>query len=257
MRLKGIFSIFAVKINEFMQVKTRGIVIGSVKYSDSSVIVTVYTQEFGRISYMVYGVAKKKSAFRSSFLQPLTLIDLDVWHVPGKEIQRIKDVRVTVPLTGIPFHPVKNSLALFVAELLQKVLQLSEPDEFLYGFLENAVQILDCAERGLANFHLVFMIRFARYLGFEPDTKIMSGKYFDMLNGVFCDMRPAHVHFMVEAEADAFSRLARCNFDNMHEVILNRELRFRLIADLEQYYRLHIPDFRGLNSLSVFHELFD
>ena len=78
-----------------------------------------------------------------------------------------------------------------------------------------------------------------------------------MLNGVFCDMRPAHVHFMAEAEADAFSRLARCNFDNMHEVILNRELRFRLIADLEQYYRLHIPDFRGLNSLSVFHELFD
>lgn len=254
--LNSIFSTFAHKTFGLMQVKTRGIVIGSLKYSDSSVIVTVYTQQFGRISYMIYGATKKKSAFRSSFLQPLTLVDIDAWHLPGKEIQRIKDVRVTIPLIGIPFHPVKNAIALFISELLQKALHLSEPDDTLYSFLENAIQILDYSEYGLANFHLIFMIKLARYLGFEPTINVQSTKYFDLLNGVFCEFRPAHIHYMSETEANAFYQLAQCNFDDMGNVMLSRDVRFKLIEDLEQYYRLHISDFRGLNSLPILHELF-
>ncbi|MBN2766792.1 MAG: DNA repair protein RecO [Paludibacteraceae bacterium] len=240
-----------------MQEKTRGIVMGSLKYSDSSVIVTVYTQKFGRISYMIYGVAKKKSAFRSAFLQPLTLVELDVLHTPGKEIQKIKDVRTTIPLTGISFHPVRNSIALFVAELMLKSLRISEPDNMMYDFLENAIQILDCNEQGLSNFHLIFMIRLARYLGFEPDTLTGTGEYFDMLNATFCVSQPPHIHFMNTESTKAFTELAKCNFDNMHRVSIGRELRYQLINNLEHFYRLHLPDFKGINSLGVLHELFD
>jgi len=101
-----------------MQVKTTGIVIHSIKYSDSSTIVTVYTRQFGRVSYMVHGVNKKRSVFRAAFLQPLSILELDVIHSPGKEIQRIKDIQLEHPFIDIPYNPVKNALALFLSEML-------------------------------------------------------------------------------------------------------------------------------------------
>ena len=162
-----------------MQIKTEGIVLHSLKYSDSATIVTVYTVQFGRVSYMVHGVNKKKSKFRAAFLQPLTLVEMDVFHVPGKEIQTIKDIRIAFPFTGIPFHPVKNALALFISEVLFRSLKRAEEDDNLFQFLSNSIRMLDYCEEGLANFHLVFLVKLSRYLGFEPNTDHGQTRYFD------------------------------------------------------------------------------
>jgi len=240
-----------------MLTKTDGIVLHSLKHTDSSAIVTIYTRQFGRASYMVYGANKKKSKFRSAFLQPLSLVSLDVQHVPGKEIQSIKDIRIHYPFTGIPFDPVKNSLAIFIAEVLYRTLKRSEADENLYQFIEKSVEALDCCQVGLANFHLVFLLKLTRYLGFSPNNDGSDSDYFDLINGDFGRTRPAHAHFLLPQMTRVFSQALQVDYVSMEQLKLNRDVRYKLLEAVVEYYRLHVPDFYGLNSLVVLHALFD
>jgi DNA repair protein RecO (recombination protein O) len=240
-----------------MQIKTTGIVLHSIKHTDSSTIITVYTRQFGRVSYMVYGVNKKKSVCRAAFLQPLSIVEMDVFHIPGKDIQRIKDMKMEYQFTGIPFNPIKNSVALFLSEILFRTLRQTEPDENLFLFLENSIQQLDCCEEGIANFHLVFLIKLSRYLGFEPNLEDNNGKYFDLMNGVFLKDKPLHAHFLLPETATDFVSLLQTDYSDMHKLILTRGKRTNLLKSLVEYYRLHIPEFHGLHSLAVLQSLFD
>ncbi|MDD5184920.1 MAG: DNA repair protein RecO [Paludibacter sp.] len=240
-----------------MQVKTTGIVLHSIKYSDSANIVTVYTRHFGRVSYMVHGVNKKKSICRPAYLQALSILDLDVYHVPGKSIQRIKDIRTMYQFTGIPVDPVKNAVALFIAEILFRTLWQTEPDENVFLFLENSVQQLDCCETGISNFHLVFLLKLTRYLGFEPNHDEESFMYFDLMNGVFLKEKPLHSHFLMPEDAIDFEASLHSDYSNMSQLNLSRVKRQKLLESMVEYYRLHIPDFHGLNSLAVLQSLFD
>ena len=242
--------------SEFMQAKTTGIIIHKIKYSDSATIITVYTREFGRVSYLVYGANKKKSANRTALLQPLSILDLEVSHSPGKDIQRIKEMRLEYQFTGIPFNPVKNALALFISEILFKSLRQTEPDEPLFLFLENSIQQLDCSHTGVQNFHLVFLQKLTRYLGFEPYVE-EGGKFFDLMNGVFLPERPLHIHFLTPEVTLQFTELMETDYTNMEKLILTRDNRSVLLKNMVEYYRLHIPEFQSLHSLSVLQSLFD
>lgn len=240
-----------------MQVKTTGIVLHSIKYSDSANIVTVYTRHFGRVSYMVHGINKKKSIIRPAYLQALSILDMDVYHVPGKSIQRIKDIRTMYQFTGIPVDQVKNALALFIAEILFRTLRQTEPDENIFLFLENSIQQLDCCETGISNFHLIFLLKLTRYLGFEPNHDEESFRYFDLMNGVFLKKKPLHSHFLMPDDATDFDALLHSDYSNMYQLNFSRTKRQKLLESMVEYYRLHIPDFHGLNSLAVLQSLFD
>jgi len=240
-----------------MQAKTIGIILHSVKHSDKATIITVYTQYFGRASYMVFGVNKKKSIVRSSFLQPLTIVEMDVVHSPGKDIQHIKDIRIAHPFNGIPFDPVKNSLALFLSEMLFRVLRHTEPDEQLFLFLENSIQQLDNCEAGIANFHLIFLLKLTRYLGFEPNLDNVHKKYFDLMNGIFLAEKPLHVHFLIPEISEKLYEFLLSDFSNMYELSLSRFVRNQLLDSIIDYYRLHVADFHGLHSIAVLQSLFE
>lgn len=240
-----------------MQVKTIGIVLHTTKYNDSSTIINVFTQHFGRSSYMVYGANKKKSVVRSAFLQPLSIIEMDVVHVPGKSIQQIKDIRMSYTFTGIPFDPVKNSLALFLSELLFRILNHTEPDELLFLFLENSIQQLDCCESGIANFHLVFLLKLTKYLGFEPNIENDHFNYFDMLNGVYINEKPQHPHFLSKELTEKFNEIMQVNYSSMFQLNILRNTRVKLLENIIDYYRLHITDFHGVHSLEILQSLFD
>ncbi len=240
-----------------MQLKTSGIVLRSIKYSDSATIVTMYTRQFGRVSYTVYGVNKKKSVFRASFLQPFSILQLDVFHTPGKELQRIKDVRIEFPFVTIPYHPVKNAVSLFLSEMLFRTLRQTEPDENLFLFLENSIQQFDCTENGISNFHLVFLLKLTRYLGFEANQDEVETRYFDLINGVFLREKPLHSHYLQPDVTIEFAALLHADYANMHELHFSREDRVKQLQSLIEYYRLHVSDFQGLQSLEVFQSLFD
>ncbi len=240
-----------------MQLKTTGIVLHAIKYSDSASIVTIYTRHFGRVSYMVHGINKKKSICRSALFQPLSIVDLDVFHSPGKELQKIRDIKIVYPFTGIPINPIKNALALFLSEMLYRALRQTEPDESLFLFLENSIQQLDCCEKGISNFHLVCLVKMTRYLGFEPNQEDGENEYFDLINGVFLREKPLHTHFLLPAVCADFEALLRVNYSDLEYYVISRTKRIKLLEVLVEYYRLHVPDFHGLQSIAVLHSLFD
>ena len=240
-----------------MQVKTSGIILHSLKYTDSTTIITVYTRQFGKVTYMVRGVNKKRSVNPAAILQPLSLVEMDVYHTPGKNIQRLKEMRMEHPFSGIPFDPVKNSLALFISEVLFRTLRQTEPDDSLYLFIENSILQLDCTVKGISNFHLVFLLKLTRYLGFEPNQDDEQVNYFDLMNGVFLKEKPLHTHFTLPEVSSDFIRVLNADYSNMHNLAFTRARRAGLIQSIVEYYQLHIPDFHGLHSLSVLQSLFD
>lgn len=240
-----------------MQQKTLGIVLHSIKYSDSATIITVYTEQFGRASYMVHGVNKKKSMCRAALLQPLSIVDMNVVHTPGRDLHRIKDIQATYQFQKLPYNPIKNSIALFLSEMLFRVLRQSEPDESLFLFLENSIQQLDNCIDGIGNFHLVFLFRLSRFLGFEPYKDDENFKYFDLMNGVFTKEKPQHIHYLLTEQATDFAELLNADYSTMQNLTYTRQKRHKLLEGLVEYYKLHIPDFQGVHSLEILQSLFD
>jgi len=248
--------IFASK-KYFMLTKTRGIVLHTLRFSDTSSIVTIYTELYGRTSFMVRGINNKKSSTKAAFFQPLTLVDMDISFHPGKELHTIKDIRIDIPLAGISIDPVKNALALFISEILYRTLRLSSPDEQLYLFLAQSIQVLDYTQELTANFHLVFLLKLTRFLGCEPHFNQQDGACFDLMNGEFVSMRPLHVHYISGSLAEALCQLATVDYFSIGQLTIGRSVRIDLLKTLIEYYKLHIPNFHVVNSLAVLQSVFD
>lgn len=237
--------------------KTAGIVLHTIKYTDSSSIATIYTQEFGRSAYIVYNRRSKKTVCKPAFLQPLSLVEIDAYHRPNKDVQHLKDIRVTFPFSSIPFSPEKNAIALFISEILYKSLRQSEFDAELYAFIEKSLHILDNCEENFANFHLVFLLKLARFIGFEPNTTDIECKYFDMLNGIFCTQKPPHIHYIANEQCQLFGKLVNIDFDSMHQVKISRDIRNQALQNILDFYKIHVPEFGTVQSLAILQLLFD
>ncbi len=240
-----------------MYINTSGIILHNLKYGDSSTIITVYTLGFGRVSYLVHGVNKKKSTTRLAFFQPLSVVEMEVTHQPAKELQYIKEIRLNYVFTSIPYNPIKNSIALFLSEVLYRILRQVEVDERLYYFLKNSIETLDSSTGSVSNFHLIFLIQLSRYLGFEPNREENNHLYFDLLNGVFQKEKPHHLHYLLPEDAALFEQCLQTDFDTMQHLKLTRQQRVQLLENLVDYYKLHVPNFHGLKSLEVLQNLFD
>jgi len=206
---------------------------------------------------MIYGRGKRKSSWKPAFFQPLSIVELEVSHDMRKNIQQMKDVRVLMPYQSLTIDPLKRSIAMFIAEVLLKVLSQSEADESLYLFLRQSLEFLDNSEQKTANFHLVFLLKLSRYLGFEPNIDGQTTLFFDLVNGVFLSSPPAHRHYLFAEEAGKMAQLLQTDYEHMTEIKLSRQQREKLLEDIVSYYRFHLPDFPEIHSLEVLKTLFD
>lgn len=240
-----------------MLIQIRAIVLYCQPYNDTTDIVATYTESFGRVSYLVGKKRSKKSTLRSAFFQPLTLVELHVEHTVNRNLQRIKDVRTFCPFTEILVDPIKSSMALFIAEVLYRTLRESEKNSPLFDFLCQSIQLLDASNQGVANFHLVFLLKLTRYLGFYPNVEGASeGWHFDLHDGCFVPKRPFHQAWLSPEESVAFTRIMRMSFENMHAFKFNHVERGQLLKQIIQYYRIHLPDFPTIKSLEVLQEMY-
>lgn len=240
-----------------MLVTTRAIVLRTVKYSDKASAITLFTRDLGRMGVVAYGVSGKKSGGKAALLQPLSLVEITMTNHPGKDLQQLRDIRSDVNLPGISAHPVKNAIALFVAELLYKSLRQQQDEPSLFDFLHHALEWLNESEGNVADFHLVLMCKLTRYLGFEPNTEAGGTGWFDLLNGSLVTHQPLHAHYVKPGLMPGFLDLLKCNFSDMYLLRFSREQRNELLNTLLEYYKLHLPEFHTLQSTSVLHELFD
>lgn len=241
-----------------MYSKTRGIILHAMPYNDKYAIIYMYTEQFGRSSYMVARSRGKRSSVTKALFMPLSVLDLEVEHKAHRDIHRIREAKLCFPLTDIFCNPVKNVLTLFLAEILFRVVKETEPDRKLFSFLSDSIQLLELSETGVANFHIVFLLHLLRYLGISPNSDgYKANSFFDMLNGVFTDVQPLHKYYFTPEESIIFKRLLEMSYDNMNMYSFSRQERVRIISRLLDYYRLHLPDFPNIKSLSVLQDLFN
>lgn len=240
-----------------MLVASNAIVLHCLPYSDSTHIVHLYTEDFGRMSYMVRLSKGKQSGLKRALFQPLSILSIQADHKGSRQLQRLKDATTTYPFSSVPFDVIKSSIALFLAEVLYRSLRDTERNPDLFEFMSRSIQWLDLGDKGLANFHLVFLIKLTRYLGFYPNLENRrEGWFFDLQGGVFVPNCPPHTAWLGPADALAFSRLMRINYDNMDTFGFEHGQRVRILRLMLDYYRLHLIEFPQIKSLDVLVDLF-
>ncbi|MES2425607.1 MAG: DNA repair protein RecO [Bacteroidota bacterium] len=236
--------------------KTRGIVLKTTDYGETSVIVQVFTEKLGLQSYIINGVKKPKAKISRNMLQPLHLLDMVVYHKAAGNVQRVAELKTSPVLLTIPYDVIKSSMALFLNEVLYKSIRQQTADENLFDFVFSAIEWLDHQTVGLANFHLLFLIQLTRYLGFYPDRyQANEADYFDLKNGVFMKYKPDSVLYLSPPHTQNFSRLLQCNFENLAMLKLTNDERRYLIAKILEYYALHIESFGNINSHEILEEV--
>ncbi|MDR2233068.1 MAG: DNA repair protein RecO [Tannerella sp.] len=241
-----------------MLTKTRAIILHVTPYNDTYSMVHVYTEVYGRATYLVAARRKHKSRVSNAHFMPLSIVEMEVEHKKNRDIQRLKEVRILYPLVNIPSHPVKNTIALFLAETLYRIIHSSEPDAKLFDYLYHSIRHLEILEHGIANFHLVFLIYLTRHLGIFPNAELQTpDSLFDLLNGVFTTQQPAHPHFLNKEESLVFARLLRMNYENMALYTFSRKERNLIVQQIFVYYRLHSVEFPEIKSLAVMQALYD
>ena len=240
-----------------MLTKTQAIVLHSLKYGETRLIVDMFTRSQGRQSFIVSIPKSVKGKIKKQLFQPLTLLEIEYDLRPKLQLQKLSDVRLASPFSSIPFDPNKLSISLFIAEFLYYALRSEQRNEPLFDYIVNSIQWLDAQTNRFANFHLVFLMRLSRFLGFYPNLDhYQAGDYFDLRESVFLPVPPVHRDFLHPQEAEKIQLMMRMDFPTMHLFRMSHQERNRLLEISLIHYRRHIPDFPELKSVSVLQELY-
>lgn len=239
--------------------KTRGIVLRSIKYGETSLVVIIFTEGFGVQTYMVNSVrTSKKTSAKAGHFQSTAILDMIVYHGENKPMQRIKEFSWAHLYENILSDVVKNSIASYMAELLYKCLKQPEPHADLYHFCEESFLQLDKAGKTVtANFAVFFTLQLAHFFGFRmTDNYNAANTVLDLQEGNFTSRQPSHPHFIEGEEAALTSQLLKVMQPHeLEQFRLNREIRRSLLLKYLEYYALHIPDLGQMKTLQVLHEV--
>ncbi len=239
-------------------VSTEGVVLRTVRHNDQHTIVRLYTPDLGAIGCLTPAGNGKEACRRRGMLIPLSRIRCVVSISPGRELHRLRDVQVVdQSLLAILSHPVKGALAQFIADLLDAVLREPQPDAVMYEFISLVGRELAATEKGVANYHLLTLLRLAHHLGIEPDWgEYRRGWWLDEVEGTFRGTPPMHGHFATPAESRVLTAMHRLGAAGLGKLRLNSEQRNYFVDRVIEYYRLHDIRVGRLQSLGILRQLF-
>lgn len=236
--------------------KTRGIVLKTTLYSESSVIVQMFTEKFGIQSYIINGVKKPKAKIRMNMLQPLHLVEMVVYHKANTNIQRISELRPSPIFRTIPYDIIKSTIVIFLNEVLYKSIRQQMTDGHLFDFIFNSVLWFDESNDNNVNFHLSFLLKLSRFLGFAPSTQTKSDQsYFDLQEGEFKSLPPVHPYFIHKEEASLFIALFILPFEKINELKLENKTRRTILDKILVFYTLHTASFGEIRSHQVLEDV--
>lgn len=227
-----------------MLFKTKGIVISFIPYRETSIIVKIYTEAFGIQTYIENGVRSAKGKNRIALFQPLTLLELVVYHDHKKEIHRIAEIKCNYPFQTLSTEIIKTTIGIFMNEVLSHSLKEHEANSTLFSFLENTLKYLDHQELHVENFHLVFLYKYCNYLGFGPENA----------SEIAAQLLEQGVPVKSE-EREIIGRFDFINFGD--EVKINRQQRSKVLEYLLFFYKIHLDGFGDMKSLNILKEVLD
>ena len=234
-----------------MDDKIHGIVLQSLRYGDSSLIVKVFTRSRGLQSYMVKGACSHGAKNRAALFQNLNLITYVEAGKPKGTLGYLKDVQLSIVYQSLPFVMNKSAILMYVSELLSKTITEQEQNEALYDFIVRSLQWLDLVEKDFANFPLFFTLELTRYLGFYPKSNHKEGYCFDMMEGSFAHDYPLHPYYFDAESAELLSRFLDKGIDEACGIPLRVTQRRELLDNLIVFMRLHAPVMKDFHSHEV------
>ena len=240
-----------------MLIKTKGIVLRSIKYAETSLICDIYTEELGLRTYIISGVRKQKAKVGASLLQIMTLLDLVVYNRKDRDLNRTKEIKPDLLYRSIPFDVRKRAIGTFMTELLRKTIREAEPHSELFNFLRNSFLFLDETPHNPANLHLHFMVELSYYLGFMPGGAYSDDMpYFDLRGGIFTPDEPDQIYCIHPEGAAILSQFMTKSIPETHTIECSNEIRQGLLDKLILFYRYHVENMQELNAHLVLREIF-
>lgn len=236
-----------------MLIKTKAIVISSLKYQEKSLIVKCLTQSDGLKSYFVPSAfSSKKSNQKIAYFQPLSLLEIEATHKNKGTLEHFKEIKLAHAYQTISTDIFKSTIVIFLSEIIHHSIHEEEKNESLFEFLESALLWLDAHEE-TANFHLILMLEMTKFLGFYPDTSDIELNFFDSKEGVFSQFQGTNC--LSEHETFLFKKLLGLKFGSDQKIFSGNERQI-LLKILLQYYTVHLDGFKKPKSLEVLREVF-
>lgn len=238
-----------------MRITTKAIILSSLKYGDTSLIVKAFTASDGLKTYLLKGVmGSRKGKLKIAYFQPLMQLEIVATHKYKGKMEILQEVKCTFPYQSLHTDIIKNSMAFFLAEMLKNSIYEEEKNEGLFNYLEAAFQWLDTHDQ-IANFHLYFLLELTKYFGFYPDTSMPKTDYFDLQDGQYV-IKPGIHPLISGTELMHFSALLGINFDAIHTISIGRAEKQALLQKIILYFELHLHGFKKPRSLTILNEVF-
>ena len=239
-----------------MIVATKAIVLSSLKFGDSDLIVKCFTASSGLKSYLLKNILKsKKGKFKASLFQPLTILEIIASHKNKGNLERIKEAKIYYSYRTLHTQIVKSSMTIFIAEILVITINEEAEDIDLFNFIEESLLWLDQSVK-ISNFHILFLLKLSMYFGFYPDTDTLEKSYFNLMEGVFQDLNTNKYSERSQRVAN-LKEFFGIDFDKSNEINLTKIERSDLLTLLLQYYQLHLHGFKNPKSLVVLNQIFE
>jgi DNA repair protein RecO (recombination protein O) len=237
--------------------KTRGIVLSQIKYTDSGIVVWLYTRKLGRQSILIKGMRNRKTGKHNILFQPMSVLDLEIYHKVSREMQVLKEFSVSFTPYNIYSNIRKSCVAIFLGEVLTTVLKEEGPQTDMYDYIEKSIIYFDGHEEGFANFHIAFLAGLSSFLGFEPGARLNNNDiFFDMTNGSFVAIPPVHGNYASEVVSDILANFFVSSYFTANNIVLTGILRNEVLVTMIRYYAHHLPGLKRIKSLEVLKEVF-
>lgn len=241
-----------------MNDKSRGIVLQSIKYNDTSLIAKIFTEEYGLQSYFIKGSYNKKSKFRPAFFQPMSIIDFVVAKNNTKKLNYILEIGVGYVYQNIPVNIRKSTIVMYMSELLSKTLAEHDKNIELFLFLHKSLLWLDLSSEKFADFPLYFTIELTRFLGFYPKSNTMGNPFhFDLMEGVYRNDIPNHPYYLTKESSKMLDDFCKFKLEELSTLKYANRQRRILLDELITYYKLHVPGFKGIQSHEVLRDVLE
>jgi DNA repair protein RecO (recombination protein O) len=237
--------------------KTPGIVLHQIKYTDSGIVTQIYTEKFGRQSFLIKGMRNKKAGKHMVYFQPLTIIDLVMYYKESREIQTIKEFSVSYAPADVHNNLKKSSIAIFLGEVLTSVLKEESPQEDLFKYIRDSIVYFDNRKEGFLNFHIAFLTGLCSYLGFEPAKRMNEEDiFFDLVNGKFLKVPPVHSNYTGNEISEVLAYFFNSSWEDINNIAMSGSKRNEVLSTLLRYYSIHLPPLKKIHSLEILKEIF-
>jgi len=225
--------------------KSRAIILRTVKYKESSVIFDAYTEEAGLRGFIIGGVRKKNAKTSAGMLQIGNIVDLVAYPAKTGSLQRVKELHMAHVYDELSYRIDKMAVMSFCIEVFRKSVKENEENEQVYEYLHHYLLALDTHAASLTLRSHKFLVELSGYIGIRPNLD-KADQFFDIREGSGTSLAPYHSDFMEGEELSLLKNLLL-----KEEVSSSKAVRDELLDRLLQYYRYHVDGFQELKSLAV------